>query len=845
MSLRPQRLRELAQDLDQSLGALGLEAEQRAHDGWFDPAALTAALADEASPVLLRVHPHLLEAEEGYAPTPRLPAWLRLDDDGAEVAVQGQREAQTLQVASVSLEAGEERWPGYLKGKPKWVATLTLEASERWRVAEAVGDDERAARAQLATMGRALADRLGVDGPDASEAGEHPQAPRSPPTARELAPWTFRREGELWVLRDYASHGPRESAGREWAALAIMFLGAIGCWVMTARSYGLAAWEPAAIWGTSAFVLSLSSFATFHIARHSSRYRERSEAIMFMAAGSFVVSPWLSRAGAVDDKPEGSYGAAIRLRELERASVAPIGGHTIRLYTTHGPMDVGTLETEAMADRWRAVLLRFAGAVGQGKVPAAASLAAALVLLVTLVGCAPAVEPAPPPVATAAAVATSAPAAVASTTSSVHPAVEPAPPAPELSLVEDDFAGAKAKAAADGRLVFVEVWAPWCHTCLSMKGFVLPDPAVTSLRDRVVFATIDSDRPENEAFMDRYAVNMWPTLFVIDPDDERVLGMWPGSASVEELRKFIVDAVDAGKAAGDPQSPEAALVAAKAAQAAGKYAQATNHYELALRRGGADWSRRSEALHGLTFSTYRAGRFARCAELGAKHAEEIEGAAVPTDFSYVVLTCAGRVTVPAVRNRARAAALKRLERHVASFPASASVDDRADALGLLAGEVGKKDPKRREALLGRQLQLLEAAAAAAPGPQEASTFDYTRMNAYLALGRGEKAVALLSKRMVELPDNYEPAARLAQVFIALRMHERAREPLARAVKQSYGPRQLRYLEQSIDLELTLKDPESIEAAREAFLAAFERVPTERRKSFAERARRVRAALDRK
>ncbi len=844
MSLRPHRLRELAQDLDQSLGALGLDAEQAAYDGWFDPAALVQALEADESPLLLRVHPPLVDAEEGYAPTPRPPGWLRLDD-APRVAVQGQGEATALKVVSVSLEAAKERWPGYLKGKPKWVATLALEGDTTWRVAEAVGDDEEAAMAQLGGLGQALARRLGVDGPEGAPVTSD-ASNASIPTAGELAPWTFRREGELWVLRDYASHGPRESASGEWTALVVMFVGAIACWVMTARSYGAAAWEPAAIWGASAFVLSLASFATFHIARHSSRYRERSEAIMFMAAGSFVVSPWLSRAGAVDDKPEGSYGAAVKLRELERASVAEIGGYTIRLDTTHGPMDVGALASKGMAERWREVLLRYAGAVGQGPVPALTSVTAqaALVLLATLTGCAPAVEPPPPPVPSAVPrPAAPAPPPVARALPAPS-ATAVAPAAPALTLLEDDFAGAKAKATSEGKMLFVEVWAPWCHTCLSMKGFVLPDPAVAALQDQVVFSAIDSDRPENEAFMDRYAVNMWPTLFVIDPADDRVLGMWPGSASVEELRKFVVDAVDAGRAAGDPKSPEAALVAAKGAQAAGKYAEAITHYELALKRGGSDWSRRSEALHGLTFANYRAGRFARCAELGTKHAEEIEGAAIPTDFSYVLLSCAKRVKVASVRDPARAAALKRLERHVADFPASASVDDRADALGLLAGEVGQGDPKRRVELLQRQLALLETAAAEAPGPKEASTFDYIRMNTYLSLGQGEKAVALLSKRMVELPDNYEPAARLAQAFISLRAYERARDPLARAVKQSYGPRQLRYLEQRIDLELALKDVARIKTAREAFYAAFEKLPEDRRKDFAKRAQRVKAALGR-
>jgi tetratricopeptide (TPR) repeat protein len=139
-------------------------------------------------------------------------------------------------------------------------------------------------------------------------------------------------------------------------------------------------------------------------------------------------------------------------------------------------------------------------------------------------------------------------------------------------------------------------------------------------------------------------------------------------------------------------------------------------------------------------------------------------------------------------------------------PEGSSVDDRVDALALYAQLLRKRgDSEGAREATGKQLTLLEAAAAAAPSPETAATFDYTRMNAYLALGRGDEAVAMLQKRAEQLPDAYEPVARLAQTLLALRRYEPARVAAEAAVAKSYGPRQLGYLRMLADVLHALKD----------------------------------------
>ncbi|HNF98095.1 MAG TPA: thiol reductase thioredoxin, partial [Pseudomonadota bacterium] len=48
-------------------------------------------------------------------------------------------------------------------------------------------------------------------------------------------------------------------------------------------------------------------------------------------------------------------------------------------------------------------------------------------------------------------------------------------PASVLPFVENDFALARAQALKSGKLLFVDAWALWCHTCLSMRNFVFTD----------------------------------------------------------------------------------------------------------------------------------------------------------------------------------------------------------------------------------------------------------------------------------------------------------------------------------------------------------------------------------
>ncbi len=390
--------------------------------------------------------------------------------------------------------------------------------------------------------------------------------------------------------------------------------------------------------------------------------------------------------------------------------------------------------------------------------------------------------------------------AVASTPATSAPSARPAAPSPS-QFIEDDLPGAMAKARAEGKALFLDTWAPWCHTCLSMQAYVLNDPSLRALADRVVFAAIDTDRPSSAAFLEHHAIKAWPTFFVIDPAKDRVVGYWSGSGSVGEIRGLIEESLAqlAGSAPGDEASR--AFAEARAAHAAGELDRAIRTYETAVATSAPTWPSRSAAILGWIQTIHGAKDWMRCARAGVSHLGDITGAALPADASSYVLDCAEHLPEGPDRVAARKAALARLQAITARPPEGATVDDRADALGILAGALeASKDAAGAKKAHEARLALLEAAARGAKTPDEAHTFDYLRAGTYLALGRGDEAVRMLEQRERELPTAYEPPARLAGVLFKTGKLPEAQAAVDRAIARAYGPRKLRYLKLRADIQ---------------------------------------------
>jgi len=401
-----------------------------------------------------------------------------------------------------------------------------------------------------------------------------------------------------------------------------------------------------------------------------------------------------------------------------------------------------------------------------------------------------------------------------------------APVAATAKLVAvESFDAGMAKARAEGKALLVDAWAPWCHTCLSMQHYVLNDPALAPLGDRVVLVELDTDKAENAGFLEKYSVNVWPTFFVIDPATGKATGLWPGSASVNEFRAFVQDGLAAIDAKGaNPDSPEALSATAKSLQATGDWTGAAKQYARVVENAPADWPRRNEALMGWLFSLSQAGDDAACVKVGRAHLAEVRGAAVPADYSAILLDCAGEAKAGDAK-LAHTEAVARLQDFTANPPADASADDRADAWNTLSyaladdgDEAGSRHAQEQ------RLAILEKAAAGIKDPLLAQTFDYARAQAYVALDRGDEAVAMLEAREKELPDSYEPPARLASALAKMDRLPQALTAVDRAIAKAYGPRKLLYVRQKADIQSRMGDHAGEVATLEQEVAGYEALP---------------------
>jgi thioredoxin-like negative regulator of GroEL len=379
-----------------------------------------------------------------------------------------------------------------------------------------------------------------------------------------------------------------------------------------------------------------------------------------------------------------------------------------------------------------------------------------------------------------------------------------------IHWIEDDYPRALAEARRTGKPLVVDAWAPWCHTCISMTSFVFTDRSLDAMAGRFVWVSVDTEKAANAPVLAKLPVSAWPTYFVLDARDETVKGRWTGSATIGQLRTWLGESERAVRAGhnGPLAEADAAALAKDWRRAAELYARVEPRPEILVSRIEALW---------------KAADVDACVAFAREAMDKTGNTQSAIDFASYAVSCAEKKDDVELRRLAEA----RLSQVVADPNALIAADDRGAAyetLRELREQLGDKAGARRAA--EDLLVELGAAAKAAPDAHAASTFNFARAMAFLYLGRGDEAIAMLDASEKALPEDYNPPHQLARVYRELGRLDDALAALDRALPKSYGPRKGGFLGLKAELLEKKGDLAAAGQAYQAQIAHYESLPPE-------------------
>lgn len=372
-------------------------------------------------------------------------------------------------------------------------------------------------------------------------------------------------------------------------------------------------------------------------------------------------------------------------------------------------------------------------------------------------------------------------------------------------FIEDDYARALAEAREKKKPIFVDAWAPWCHSCLSMRAYVLADPALAPLANDLVWLAIDTEKDANLAFTSKFGNRVWPTLWVIDPATETARLRWEGTATTSELLTLLGTVQPRKGSAphkGDDFRRGTELLAK------GELHEAERAFARAMDDDDATRPQAVEALIGLV-SARKDHRV--CSTLAATL-----GPTLPPGTSRATVLATGLGCAREAKREAELALLvEAAEKSARDLDPRMAADDRSALYEeLVETKKDKGDDAGAKALAKEWAAYLEGEAKRAPSKSARVVFDAHRLSAYLAADEPARAIPMLQESERDFPDDYNPPARLAKAYLTMKQLDDARAAIDRAATRVYGPRALRVFSLAADIAKARGDAAAERAALE-------------------------------
>ncbi len=372
-----------------------------------------------------------------------------------------------------------------------------------------------------------------------------------------------------------------------------------------------------------------------------------------------------------------------------------------------------------------------------------------------------------------------------------------------------------------------------------MRAFVFTDKALARHAGQFVWLSIDTEKSGNASFLMKYPGEAWPSFFVLDAGSEKAALRWVGGATVGQVAKMLED----GRAAvrGKQRGVEETLARADALYGAGKNAESVREYREALSRAPRTWPRYGRAVESLLFALHSVKDEKGCAETALAAYPRLARTSSAANVAGSGLDCAVAMKPEDPARGKLVAALAADAREVVAAPRpDIAADDISSVYESLASErEAAKDQEGRRQALSQRASFLEAQAARAANPEARAVFDSHRLSTYLDLGQPERAVSMLEASERDLPDDYNPPARLAAAYRALKRYDEALAASDRALSKAYGPRKIGILQTRADIYVSKGDAAAARQTLEETVRYAESLPA------GQRSEKTIAALKRK
>jgi len=357
-----------------------------------------------------------------------------------------------------------------------------------------------------------------------------------------------------------------------------------------------------------------------------------------------------------------------------------------------------------------------------------------------------------------------------------------------------------------------------------MRAFVFTDRALARRAGQFVWLSIDTEKQGNAPFLAKFPVEAWPSFYVLDPATEKVSLRWVGGATVRQVEKILDDGRKAVR--GGEKGLEEILARADGFYGEGKNADAVREYREALSRAPKEWPQYGRAVESLLFALQRVHDEKGCAETARDAFPRLRRTSSAANVAATGLDCALSLKPEEPARASLAAGLAADSREIVSARRrDIAADDVSSVYEILAAErEGAGDEKGRKKVLSERAAFLEGEAARATNPEARAVFDSHRLSTYLALDEPARAIPMLEASERDLPGDYNPPARLAAAYKAMKQYDDALAASDRALGKAYGPRKVGILQTRAEIFAAKGDAQAASKTMEETVQYAESLP---------------------